>query len=135
MNAPIKTTILALAITASACTVSPKLTGELAVFNWLQHANVEQDIKQAISQQDYRLIAIAGRGKAIPGLSLDIARNAKTRCNSKFVSGLGDNYRSEKNKEEYKKWWQKARAYAEAYNQKIIEYCLAKTSNINALIH
>ena len=121
-----KLTILALAISASACTIAPeapktKLTGKLAIFNWLQTANVKQDVKQAINNQDFRLIAIAGRGKAIPGIPLEQARQGKTACGSKYIGGLGDSYNKDK---EYKNWWQKAREYAKAYNQKIIEYCL-----------
>ena len=113
-------TYITLIFTITACSSAPPLTGELAVFNWLQHANASEDAKQAISAQDFRLIAIASRGQAIPGIDANTARRAKQNCKVKYVQGLGDN----KGKGEYTTWWQKALHYAKAYNRSIISYCV-----------
>lgn len=120
MKPPLIITIIALALLASACAVDDSKVKEIPrVFNWLQNTDVDKDVKTALNQQDFRLIAIAGRGKAIPGLSVEQAREGKTQCGSKFVSGLGDSY-----SKDVKHWWQQARDYAKAYNLKMIGYCL-----------
>ena len=119
-NITLSITTIALALLASACAVDDsKLKETPTVFNWLQNADVDKDIKAALNQQDFRLIAIAGRGRAIPGLNAEQAREGKAHCGSKFVSGLGDSYRKD-----LKHWWQQARNYAKAYNLKMIGYCL-----------
>ena len=120
MKLPLIMTFIALALLASACAVDDSKVKETPrVFNWLQNADVDKDVKTALNQQDFRLIAIAGRGRAIPGLSAEQARQGKAHCGSKFVSGLGDSYRKD-----LKLWWQQARDYAKAYNLKMIGYCL-----------
>ena len=115
------TLTLTMALALSACSQSTTpLQGELAVFNWLQQANPQQDSQTAIAQQDYRLIAISGRGQALPGIDGNTANKAKLRCKTKFVQGLGDN----KGQGEYKIWWQKAFDYAQQYNRAMINYCV-----------
>lgn len=111
----------------SGCNTTPSstskpapLTGELAALNWLQQADSSQDAQAAIANKDYRLLAINLRGLVLPGVAKDMLEKVKQRCHHRFLDGMGDVIRSKA----HRQWWQKGRAYAQAYNEIMVGHCL-----------
>lgn len=90
---------------------------------WLSDANVAVDIKSFVDKDDYRLIAIANRGKTIVGLSEgDDTALLASRCGVRFLSGLGDTIASTEDKQ----WRDRALEYASAFNAGMKKICLEK---------
>lgn len=87
---------------------------------WLLNANSRSDAHGAITRQDYRLLAISGRGTRIPGVDMDQMQQARQQCRLRFLKGAGDVVRG---KNELK-WRNKAKQYAAEYNRIMIKYCL-----------
>ena len=92
----------------------------IAALNWLAQADVEADVANALSENDYRLWAIAGRGMKIPGLTDEQITLAQTQCQTRMMPGMGDVITDP----EHKTWWNKGRDYAKSYNQRMLAYCL-----------
>ena len=92
----------------------------IATLNWLAQADVEADVANALSENDYRLWAIAGRGMKIPGLTDEQITQAQSQCQTRMMPGMGDVIADP----EHKKWWNKGRDYAKEYNQRMVVYCL-----------
>ena len=92
----------------------------IAALSWLEHADVETDIANALSENDMRLWTIAGRGMKIPGLTDEQITLAQTQCQTRMMPGMGDVIADP----EHKKWWNKGRDYAKEYNQRMVAYCL-----------
>lgn len=95
------------------------LPPELAQFNWLLTADAAKDAKQAIANQDYRLLAISGRGSVLPGIAASQAKQVKQQCRYKFMSGMGDVIKGDVQR----KWWKKGYQYAKDYNALVLGYC------------
>ena len=87
---------------------------------WLNKADAEKDSEAAIKSGDFRLLAIPGRGDMVPGVSVEDKSRILDKCSTKLMEGMGDTIRDP----EHRKWWQKARDYAQAYNQKMLKHCL-----------
>ncbi len=87
---------------------------------WLNQADSAKDAKAAISQKDYRLLAINLRGAVFPGVDPGQLATVKQRCKHRFLDGMGDVIIDKAHRE----WWQKGRDYAEAYNRILVAYCL-----------
>jgi len=111
--------LTALVTTIAACQPTTAIySGEFA---WLNHADIDNDIEQAIANKDYRLIAIAARGKALPGINAEQSQTAKRHCKLKYLKGLGDN-KGKKNSPQ-RQFWQTAYEYAKQFNLALISYC------------
>ena len=95
-------------------------TSPIGALSWLEQVDVDTDIAHALSENDFRLWAIAGRGMKIPGLSDEQITQAETQCQTRMMPGMGDVITDP----EHKKWWNKGRDYAKSYNQRMLAYCL-----------
>ncbi len=91
----------------------------LVALAWLNTANPDVDVKQAISRKDYRLKAVAGRGPMVPGVPPDIKQHAIEKCGVDYMPGMGDVMRSK----EHRKWWKKGLNYAITYNEQLLPFC------------
>jgi hypothetical protein len=96
------------------------LSKAIEQLGWLTTADSNKDVKVAIANKDYRLLAISGRGTMLPGIVPEQAKRAKAQCGLHFMPGMGDSITNK----EHKKWWQKGRDYATRYNVQMIKYCL-----------
>ncbi len=87
---------------------------------WLATADSDKDAQKAIAAKDYRLMAISGRGLMIPGIAADVAEKAKASCGIQYMDGMGDVIQGP----EHKKWYQKGKDYAKAYNAIVAKQCM-----------
>ncbi len=86
---------------------------------WHSQADVESDVKVAVDNQDFRLLAFATRIAVVPGIERTQLEQYREACGLRFMKGFGDVVRSDKDIEEMKQ----ARRYAERYNQLIMQQC------------
>lgn len=80
---------------------------------------VEQDIQQAIVDNDYRLYGFQGRRMTLPGISPEQTDDVAKRCGYKLMEGTGDVLKSEQQREQRRKKLE----YATLYNQKMLLLC------------
>jgi hypothetical protein len=98
---------------------SDPLPKELKLLSWLGKADIDRDTTGAIQNKDFRLLAIAGRGMAIPGIEPEEQVKAKQLCKLRYMTGMGDVIVNE----EHRAWWKKAQDYAAKYNQVMAGFC------------
>lgn len=125
----LRISILALLFSVIACQtqtdvdmtqLSPDERKGVAALSWLKHADVEREIQTALSKNDMRLLATAGRSTDLPGVPVEMASKAKSVCGIRYVEGSTDVVQGEV----HLKMLQAAYDYADAYNRKIIKHCL-----------
>jgi len=85
---------------------------------------VEQVVKDAIDNQDYRLHGFTGRRVVLPGLESENFSQIKKRCGVKLLSGTGDVLKNNKDREERRKNYQ----FAVEVNKKLYGLCLDNTA-------
>ena len=86
---------------------------------WVQLFNVNEEVKKAVDQKDFRLMVIAKRGPNVPGIELEKQTMLKQKCGEKNIQGLGDVLLSEQHKFLY----DKAIELAAEYNKVISDKC------------
>lgn len=90
---------------------------------WLETVDpVEQARKQAqdaLKQDDLRLLALPRRSLVIPGVDPQLVEDYRRKCGVRLLEGAGDAVRDARQRELLKK----ARDYATAYNQIILQQC------------
>jgi hypothetical protein len=100
--------------------LSPDERKGVDALSWLKHADVEHDIQTALSKNDLRLLATAGRSTDLPGVAAEVVSKAKSVCGIRYVEGSTDVVQGET----HLKMLQAAYDYADAYNREIIKHCL-----------
>ena len=80
---------------------------------------VEQDIQQAIGENDYRLYGFKGRRITLPGISPEQTDEVANQCGYKLMDGTGDVIKSERQREQRRN----KLAYATMYNQQMVLLC------------
>jgi hypothetical protein len=88
-------------------------------------SKVEQVLRDAISNQDYRLYGSTGRRIVLPGLESENFEKTKKRCGVKLLPGMGDVLKNNQDREERRKKYQ----FASEVNKKLYALCLKKTAN------
>ncbi len=86
---------------------------------WLDSADPQADANQAILQNDLRLLGLATRTVAIPGVRKEEAYKYEEACGVQLIEGISDVVRSD----EHLRLMQKARSYALRYNAIIKTRC------------
>ena len=104
---------------ASEKSVSTNIPEYLQVLSWAESANASKDAEAAITENDYRLFIIAGRGQHMPGVATSLRDGLKKQCGTQFLPGSTDVIRDDK----HQRLLQKAYDYAEAYNKIILSKC------------
>ncbi|MFC3030923.1 hypothetical protein ACFOEE_00055 [Pseudoalteromonas fenneropenaei] len=96
--------------------ISLSSPGELA---WVVNADAAKDVAQAIAKQDFRLLAVAGRGAMVPGVPLEQKDSLIAKCNVRYMQGTSDVLKDKQQRE----WQQRAIAYAKQYNALLLPFC------------
>ncbi|NQY65422.1 MAG: hypothetical protein HRT38_17230 [Alteromonadaceae bacterium] len=85
-----------------------------------EDARLENALKQAKLQQDYRLFALKGRRVTLPGIENKQMENAKLACGIKYLKNTGDVLENEQDRERRRLDFQ----FAEEFNQIVYPLCL-----------
>jgi len=96
------------------CTNASEDSKELTILK-----NVEQEIKSAASNKDFRLYATSGRRITFPGINNDDYMYVEKNCGKKYFPKTGDVISSEEQRIERKKKID----YIKAYNFKMLIAC------------
>lgn len=101
--------------------MTPQEEKAVAVLQWLNNGNPEQDASNEFRQageqsRKPKLMAFAGRGLSYPGLSKDQLAATKDKVSYKIAEGSGDVIYGSAHREMRKK----LRAYTVTYNQAIL---------------
>jgi hypothetical protein len=102
--------------------LSEKEKQGVASLLWLNQADAKQDAQAALSKNDLRVLAMAGRVPSLPGIGPELTAKAKGVCGVRMVEGSTDSVLGET----HRKLLQAASDYAAAYNQIVITHCLGK---------
>jgi hypothetical protein len=91
---------------------------------WVQNADPQLDVQQAIKNHDWRLLAFAGRAISLPGIDLAVYPLAELqqRCGYLIIKGTGDVVTSPRELP----LRSKMHDYALVYNQKMLTLCYEK---------
>lgn len=95
-----------------------------------QEANVQSlilndNIKQAQAQGDYRLYATSGRRLVFPGIDSSKFDEVKARCGKKYMPNMGDVVKSTEEKNERAKNFK----YMSLFNKRMIVDCFNQTNS------
>ncbi len=103
-----------------ACTsASNRLDPQAQKLKWLDAADPQVDARQAIAQNDLRLLGLPMRAVSIPGVADDEMPAYEQACGVRLIDGVSDVVRSQ----EHLRLMQAARAYALSYNAIIKTQC------------
>ncbi len=102
--------------------VSAQEKKAIQALSWVKTAQVNEDIKKAIENSDFRFWVIATRITTIPGVNFKSQNILSYRCGQKSLPGMGDIIYSKT----HQSYYQQALTYAKSYNQKMEKLCLAK---------
>ena len=91
---------------------------QTADLKWLRYADPVADANFAIENQDFTLLAFAGRATSFPGMNSD-SSTLQQQCGYRLLPNSGDALRSESELILRKKLYQ----YAATYNQLIAAAC------------
>lgn len=112
--------VAALVIAMSGCATDSKaLDPNVQKLQWLDAADPQADAQQAIKTGDLRLLGMATRSVAIPGVETDQILKYEMKCGVQLIEGISDVVRSD----EHLRLMQKARSYALKYNAIIKTKC------------
>ena len=115
--------ILTLNLTAcvtNSSTEQPRETKAIEALAWLERANPEADVEQALSRHDKRLWVFARRGARIPGVDSEQESFYRGECGVKQLPGSGDVVYGDR----HLKLLQQLQRYAETYNRLMLAHCL-----------
>ena len=110
-------TILALSLVA--CASIDPIDPYVQKLQWLDAADPQADAEQAIKQDDLRLLALATRSLIVPGIESSEQIQYEEACGIQLIEGISDVVRSD----EHLRLMQKARSYAQQYNEVIKLHC------------
>lgn len=96
-----------------------KAASDMHLLTWADSADAEKDASQALSEKDYRLYILAGRGERLVGIDPNKARQLKQQCGTRYIQGSTDVIHDD----QHMKALKKAYSYAEKYNQIIAKHC------------
>ncbi len=114
---PLAMTILALSLVA--CASIDPIDPYVQKLQWLDAADPQADAEQAIKQDDLRLLALATRSLIVPGIESSEQIQYEEACGIQLIEGISDVVRSD----EHLRLMQKARSYAQQYNEVIKLHC------------
>jgi len=103
----------------SACASAGKIDPYVQKLQWLETADPQADARQAVKQNDLRLLGLATRSVNIPGIEADQMLAYEQSCGVQLIEGVSDVVRSD----EHLRLMQKARSYALQYNAIIKTHC------------
>ena len=103
----------------SACASMEKIDPYVQKLQWLDTADPQADARQAVKQNDLRLLGLATRSVNIPGIDADEILSYEQACGVQLIEGVSDVVRSD----EHLRLMQKARSYALQYNEIIKTHC------------
>lgn len=106
-------------LVASCATSSNKIDPYVQKLQWLDAADPQADAKQAVKQNDLRLLGLATRTINLPGIRKEDSLRYEERCGVQLIEGVSDMVRSD----EHLRLMQKARNYALKYNAVIKTHC------------
>jgi hypothetical protein len=107
------------AVLLAACATSGDIDPYVQKLQWLDTADPQADARQAVKQNDLRLLGLATRSVNIPGVVADEVVQYEQSCGVQLIEGISDVVRSD----EHLRLMQKARAYALQYNAIIKTHC------------
>lgn len=116
---------IAFAVLIMGCNVTAKeeptqpQPSHMASLQWVKTADVKQDVKQALTIKDYRLLVLIGRGANALGINAKDADRLKLLCGTKFLPGSTDFVIDQ----QQLNLLDQAYAYAKIYNQSIAPHC------------
>ncbi len=93
----------------------------IEALKWVDSANLEKDLLNAVNEKDFRIWIIAGRGTLMPGVEPAKQTVVSQKCGEKYLPGVGDTLGGETHRA-YRK---KVLEYAKTYNQKMQALCLS----------
>jgi len=112
--------VIALAASGlSACASAGKIDPYVQKLQWLDTADPQADARQAVKQNDLRLLGLATRSVNIPGIEAEQMLAYEQSCGVQLIEGISDVVRSD----EHLRLMQKARSYALQYNAIIKTHC------------
>ncbi len=103
----------------SACASAGKIDPYVQKLQWLETADPQADARQAVKQNDLRLLGLATRSVNIPGIDAGQMAQYEQSCGVQLIEGVSDVVRSD----EHLRLMQKARSYALQYNAIIKTHC------------
>ena len=116
----IRTSSLLVCLMLAGCASSPEpIDPYVQKLQWLDAADPQADAEQAIKQNDLRLLGLASRSVAIPGIQSEDLLKYEEACGVQLIEGISDVVRSD----EHLRLMQKARSYALQYNAIIKLHC------------
>lgn len=105
--------------TAQSFSTSPENSENYSPANWQESTSAENDAKNAIVNNDNRLLGFAGRGYTIPGVDSSLAENYSEKCGVRLFEEFSDVIRNREQAEQMSK----ASEYAIEYNKIILSNC------------
>ena len=111
--------MIALCSLLVACATTSNIDPYVQKLQWLDAANPQADAKQAVKQNDLRLLGLATRSVVIPGIVEENILKYEEHCGVQLIEGISDVVRSD----EHLRLMQKARSYALQYNAIIKIHC------------
>ena len=117
MRYPLAITLISLSLFA--CASTPEIDPYVQRLQWLDAADPQADARQAIKQNDLRLLGMATRSVTIPGIDPNEQLEYEEACGVQLIEGISDVVRSD----EHLRLMQKARSYALKYNAIIKTRC------------
>ena len=117
-----KLNLIVIALSAcwlTACASVEKIDPYVQKLQWLDTADPQADARQAVKQNDLRLLGLATRAVNIPGIDADEMLSYEQSCGVQLIEGVSDVVRSD----EHLRLMQKARSYALQYNEIIKTHC------------
>ncbi len=92
---------------------------------WIESADAVEDVKNAISRQDYRFIGIAGYGIKVPGLPDDKYWEYTEKYGINVIKGTSDVIYGD----EHARLIRIAENYAEIYNNMLLQHLTKSVVN------
>jgi hypothetical protein len=96
-----------------------KTQDALSALDWVHSVDVEHEVEDSISDNDFRLFVIAKRGPNVPGIELDQQEELKALCGERYLDGVGDVVYGDA----HKKLYASAIQFASEFNERIVKSC------------
>ena len=98
---------------------SPENTENYTPADWTNSQSAENDAKNAIKNNDLRLLGFAGRSASVPGVDSSDAQRYTDKCGIRYFAEFGDVVKGNNQLIEMKQ----ASDYAKKYNATILGTC------------
>jgi hypothetical protein len=110
---------LSLLLALGACATDPALGEHEQKLLWIEDADAQRDAKQALAQNDFRLMGLTPRVLVIPGVDSSRTRDYELKCGIRLIDGVTDVVRSQ----EHLRLMKLAHTYALQYNSIVKQRC------------